>query len=86
MIRPYRYSVDAEVVRVFSVLGKRQRERLLRIFDQLTENPFQTGDSIQRDHVGRFLQVKRFGEWTVTYWPEHLGEVVHVVATEHLRC
>ena len=67
MIRPYGYSADAEVVRVFSVLGKRQRERLLRIFDQLTENSFQTGDSIQRDHVGRPLQVKRFGEWTVTY-------------------
>ena len=85
MIRPYGYSVDAEVVRIFSALGKRQREKLLRVFEQLTENPFQTGDSIQRDHVGRPLQVKRFGEWTVTYWAEHLSEKVHVVAIEHLR-
>jgi hypothetical protein len=72
---PYKYTVDDAVL----------REKLLRIFGQLADNPFQSGDAVQRDHIGRQLQVKRFGEWTVTYWPEHLGNTVHIVALEHLR-
>ena len=85
MIRPYKYSVDDAVLEVFAASTKRQREKLLRIFAQLADNPFLPGDTVQRDHVGRPLQVKRFGEWTVTYWPEHLSDVVHIVAIEALR-
>ena len=85
MIRPYKYTVDDAVLEVFAVTTKRQRERLLRIFAQLADNPFLRGDSVQPDHVGRPLQVKRFGEWTITYWPEHLSDVIHIIAIEHLR-
>ena len=85
MIPPYKYTVDDAVLEVFASATKRQREVLLRIFAQLADDPFLLGETIQRDHVGRPLQVRRFGEWTVTYWPEHLGNCVHVVALEHLR-
>ena len=85
VIRHYRYTVDDAVLEVFATTTKRHREKLLRIFAQLTDNPFLRGDTTQHDSVGRPLQVKRFGEWVVTYWPEHLGEQVHIVALEHLR-
>ena len=85
MIPAYTYTVDAAVLALFAAVTKRQRERLLRIFDQLIDDPFQSGDSVQRDDVGRPLQVRRFGEWTVTYWPEHLANQVHIIAVEHLR-
>ena len=85
MTRGYSYTVDAEVVRIFAALGKQQRERLLQIFDHIRGNPFQPPDNVQRDRIGRPLSVKRFGEWTVTFWPEHLGEQVHIVAIEPLR-
>ena len=85
VIPPYKYTVDDAVLEVFSVVTKRQREQLLRTFAQMVDNPFLLGETIQRDHVGRQLQVRRFGEWTVTYWPEHLSNVVHIVALEHLR-
>ncbi len=68
--------VNDAVLEAFSVVTKRQREKLLRTFDKLNDNPFLPGETIQRDHVGRPLQVRRFGEWTVTYWPEHLSTVV----------
>ena len=55
------------------------------IFAELADNPFLRGDALQRDHVGRLLQVRRFGEWTVTYWPEHFANEIHIVAIEHLR-
>ena len=85
MIPTYQYTVDDAVLAVFATVTKRQREKLLRLFAELTDNPFLPGDTIQRDHVGRSLQVRRFGEWTVTYWAEHLANQVHILAIEHLR-
>lgn len=73
------------VLDIFAAVTKRHRQKLLRAFEQLAADPFQRGDSVQRDSVGRPLQVKRFNEWTITYWPEHLGETVHIVAVEYLR-
>lgn len=85
MIPTYQYTVGDSVLAEFAQVTKRQREKLLRIFAELTGNPFLTGDTIQRDHVGRPLQVRRFGEWTITYWPEHLANQIHIIAIEHLR-
>jgi len=85
VIPSYNYTVDDAVLAVFAMVTKHQREKLLRAFAELAANPFLSGDTIQLDHVGRSLQVRRFGEWTVTYWPEHLANQIHVVAIEHLR-
>jgi len=85
----YDYAVDDAVLNVFASVPKRQRERLLRIFDTLGENPFLRGDTVQRDNVGRPCEVKRFGEWTVEwtviYWSEHIAKKVQILAVEHLK-
>lgn len=81
----YNYAVDDAVLEVFTSYPKRQREQLLRIFDTLAENPFLRGDTVQKDSVGRPCEVKRFGEWTVIYWSEHIGSKVHILAVEHLK-
>ena len=81
----YRYAVDDAVLDTFASLPKRQRERLLRIFETLAENPFLPGDTIQHDHEGRPCEVKRFGEWTVIYWSEHIAKKVHILSVEHLK-
>ena len=65
MIPPYNYTVDDAVLAVFAASTKRQREKLLRIFGELTSDPFLPGDAIQHDHIARPLQVRRFGEWAV---------------------
>lgn len=85
MTPPYHYTVDDAVLQRFAGATRRQREKLLRIFDQLAEKPFLEGDTVQMDPVGRPCQVKRFGDWTIIYWPEHLSRQVHIIATEHLR-
>lgn len=85
MTPPYKYAADDVVLDLFAAVTKRHRQKLLRAFEQLAANPFQAGDSVQRDSVGRPLQVKRFGEWTITYWPEHFANTVHIVAVEYLR-
>jgi hypothetical protein len=57
---------------------------LLRIFARLANDPFIEGGNTQKDSTGRHCQVKRFGAWSVTYWPEHLASQVHIIDVERL--
>ena len=80
----YKYTVDDQVLQSFSSAKKRHREELLRIFSSLVSDLFIRGDWIQKDSAGRDCQVKRFGPWVVTYWPGHIGSLVHIIDVERL--
>jgi hypothetical protein len=80
----YKYTVDDAVLEIFSSAKKRYREELLRIFASLASNPSIRGNWVQKDSTGRDCQVKRFGPWSVTYWPEHLVSQVHIIDVERL--
>lgn len=69
-MRDYCYAVDDSVLEVFAASSKREREQLMRIFAGLADDPFQKGDYIERTTSGREVQMKRFGKWLVTYWPD----------------
>ena len=81
---PYKYTVDESVFHVFANCNKRQREELLRIFNFLSRQPFTEGDTTQPDRTGRHCQVKRFGDWLIVYWAEHLVGEVHIIDAERL--
>ena len=81
---PYKYTVHEAVLQVFVAVRKTHRETLPSAFKHLAANPFEPGAAI-RDRAGRSYQVKRFGEWAVTYWPDHFANQVHIVAVEFLR-
>jgi hypothetical protein len=80
----YKYTVDDVVLESFSSAKKRYREELLRIFSTLASDPFTRADWIQKDSAGRDCHVKRFGPWVVTYWPEHIGSLLHIIDVERL--
>ena len=48
-------------------LSARQRERFIRIFRELAENPFQQGEETFRDSLGREIQKRAFAGWLVSY-------------------
>ena len=85
MIPPYTYDLDASALHIFAAITSRQRQRLLRIFDHLADDPFLPGDFVEHDAVGRPCQVKRFGDWSLTYWSEHIGHKVHILSVEQLK-
>ena len=80
----YKYTVDDAVLEIRSSEKKRHREELLRVFTSLASDPFIRGERIEKDNTGRDCQVKRFGRWAVTYWPEHIGSLVHIIDVERL--
>ena len=70
MIDRFTFAVDESVIAIFSASTKRDREQLMRIFYLLANNPMQRGDFVEISSSGRELQVKRFGKWLVTFWPD----------------
>jgi len=61
-----------------------KEKTFLRIFEFLASAPFTEGDNVQLDRAGRGCQVKRFGEWLIVYWPEHLVSEIHILDVERL--
>lgn len=80
----YAYVVDESVLQLFSEGKSQERLELLRIFHALGQNPFQTGDYIQKTASLRTLQVKRFGKWLVTSWPSHPDAEWRIVEVKRL--
>jgi hypothetical protein len=80
----YSYAVDGAVLAFFGQCSGREREQLLRIFDLLAEVPSQRGEWLRRTTSGPELQIKRFGKWLVTFWPDHAIREMRIVDVERV--
>ena len=80
----YCYVVDAAALSFFGQCSKRDREELLHAFKFLAEGPSQRGDWLRRTSSGRELQLKRFGKWLVTFWPDHAVGELRIVDVERI--
>ena len=79
MIR-YIFVLDEDALAVFLKARGRARQDLIRGFELLANNPFTKGESATVHENGRPLQMKRFGGWIVTFWPDHGNREVRIVA------
>jgi hypothetical protein len=52
---------------------------ITRLFEQLADNPFRTGDYVERDDAGRPIQVVIAGRYAVCYWANHADKKVKVI-------
>ena len=84
MSRPYAFVVPDAVLQVFESSTKPQRGELLRIFQRLANEPNQVGDFVQTNADGRQLQVKRVGQWYVSFWPDHAVAELRIVGLRKL--
>jgi hypothetical protein len=83
-MKAYGYVTESAIVEFFAACRKRERGELLRIFTCLADDPFQRSDYVQRLPGERELQVKRFGKWLVSYWPDHPVAEVRIVDVERI--
>jgi hypothetical protein len=80
----YIFAVDDSVVEFFSGRAAREREERLRIFRSLAESPHQRGEWRQRSRSGREYEVKRFGRWLITFWPDDPASELRVVDVKRI--
>lgn len=66
------------VIEFFSNASKKDRERLLRVFNSLADDPFQK-EELLKLRSGREVQTKRFQKWLVTFWADHAVKEVKII-------
>ena len=84
MTSTFAYVVDESVMQLFADSKARERHELLQIFRHLGTNPYQPGDYVQKTASLREMQVKRFGKWLITYWPDDAVSELRVVDVRKL--
>ena len=75
----YSVFVESGVAESLLRLKAKDRERLLRVFKQLRTNPFVDGDYVERDDIGRLIQVLLVGRHAVVFWADHAVKEVKIL-------
>ena len=78
----YRYVLDGDVAEALWELSARQRTGFIKAFRRLADDPYQKGEWVFKDLVGRAIQKKRFDRWLISYWPDHAVKEVRIVGIQ----
>ena len=81
----YQYVLDEDVLAVVLLARSRDRNVLLRGFEWLSNNPHDTGEKTEFTTSLRPVFTKRFGDWYVTFWQDHLVSEIRIIAVSHLE-
>ena len=76
---PYRVFIAAEVIAFLRTCPRRERLLITRLFEELADDPFRAGDYVERDDIGRPIQVKIIGRYAVFFWSDHPVKEVKIV-------
>jgi hypothetical protein len=75
----YRVFIAAEVIAFLRTCGRREQFLSTRLFEQLANDPFCAGDYVERDEIGRPIQVVIVGKYAVFFWADHPVKEVKVM-------
>ena len=76
---PYRVFIAAEAIAFLKTFSRREQLRITRLFEELVDDPFRAGDYVERDEIGRPIQVKIIGRYAVFFWTDHSVKEVKIV-------
>ena len=76
---PYRVLIAKEVIASLSNFSRREKLRLTRLFDELADDPYRAGDYVERDQIGRPIQVLVVGRFALWFWSDHAVKEVKVL-------
>ena len=75
----YSVFVESHIAESFPQMKLKERNQFLRLFRKLRNDPFMEGDYVERDHIGRLLQVLIVGQRAVVFWADHAVKEVKVI-------
>lgn len=83
-MKPYTVFIHETVMSQLLAMRGARRQRLLRFFESLAENPFQRGDFSVNDAQERKAEVTIVGMFLVTYHADHAVREVQILELEDL--
>jgi hypothetical protein len=75
----YRVFIAVEVIDFLRGCRKRDQQAITRLLVDLEKDPFQTGDYVESDEIGRPIQVVIIGRHALYYWADHAVKEVKIV-------
>jgi len=75
----YSVYIESSVAESLSGLKSTERNQLLRLFNKLRSYPFLEGDYVERDDIGRLMQVLVVGRRAVVFWADHAVKEVKIL-------
>ena len=75
----YSVYIESGVVESLPRLKSKERNQLVRFFNQLRSNPFLDGDYVERDDIGRLMQVIVVGRHAVVFWADHAVKEIKIL-------
>ena len=76
---PYRVLLAMEVVVALRACRSSDQRAITRLIEGLADNQFGQGDYVERDDVGRPIQVLIVGRHAVCFWANHADKEVKVL-------
>jgi hypothetical protein len=73
------WSAAERVLATFHGCTKRERERLMEMFEQIAAFPANHADRCEKGPDGRSYSVRKSGSWIVTWWIDTDHEMVWFV-------
>lgn len=78
-MKPWRLTVDDQSVAFVLACKASERRELLRLFDSLKADPFQTGDYHEFDDTDRRIEVTESRRFLVNWWADHAVKEIRIV-------
>jgi hypothetical protein len=75
----YSVFVESHIAELFPQMKFQQRNQILHLFRKLRTNPFLEGDYVERDDIGRLMQVVIVGHSALVFWADHAAKEVKVI-------
>ena len=75
----YSVYVESHIAESVGQMKLKERNQILRLFGKLRTDPFVEGDYVERDSIGRLMQVVIVGSHAVVFWVDHAVKEVKVI-------
>ncbi len=75
----YSVFVGSHIAELFPQMKFKERNQILRLFNKLRTRPFLEGDYVERDSIGRLMQVVIVGQSALVFWADHAVKEVKII-------
>ena len=75
----YRVFIAADVIASLKACKRQEQLLITRLFDELANDPHRAGDYVERDEIGRPIQVLIISRQAVFFWADHAVNEVKIL-------
>lgn len=75
----YSVFVESHIAESLPQMKLKERNQILGLLKKLRSNPFLEGDYVERDNIGRPVQVVVVGNHALWFWTDHAVKEVKVI-------